>query len=76
MRAVLIITIFSIFNFTWAQTYCAGEQISTAHQNQQFNVCYGSGDYSTGDSWSLADYNGALNGGNYNILFIDMGATW
>ena len=59
-----------------AQTYCAGEQISLNHQQQEFEVCYGSGDYGTGDSWSIADYNGELNGGNYSILFIDMGATW
>tara|TARA_B100000959_G_C14753787_1_gene530333 strand:- start:143 stop:361 length:219 start_codon:yes stop_codon:yes gene_type:complete len=59
-----------------AQTYCSGDQISLDHQNQTFEICYPSDDYSEGDSWSLADYNGELNGGNYHILFIDMSATW
>ena len=76
MREHILLPLVLFFNLTYAQTYCAGDQISSAHQNQQFNVCYGSGEYATGDSWSLADYNGALNGGDYNILFIDMGATW
>ena len=43
---------------------------------QEFDVCYGSGEYNTGDSWKLADFNGALNGGDYHIIFIDMSATW
>ena len=33
-------------------------------------------DYETGDSFKLADYNGELNGGDYNIIFIDMSASW
>ena len=43
---------------------------------QEFDVCYSSDGYSTGDAWSLADYNGDLNGGSYHVLFIDMSATW
>ena len=63
-------------NIVFSQTYCAGEQISINHQMQEFDVCYGSGEYNTGDSWKLADFNGALNGGDYHIIFIDMSATW
>ena len=76
MKSGLILLFMSYFSFLSAQTYCAGEQISSQDQNRQFEVCYASMEYNEGDSWSLADYNGELNGGNYNILFIDMGATW
>ena len=67
-----------IFFFTtiYTQTYCAGDQIETQHQNTIFEVCYASGDYELGNNWSLADFNGDLNGGDYFITFIDMSATW
>ena len=41
-----------------------------------FPICNGSGDYSTGDSFSFADLNGDLNGGDYKITIISMNATW
>ena len=59
-----------------AQTYCAGDQISFDHQNLSQNVCAGHDEYETGSTFKLADYNGDLNGGNYNIIFIDMSASW
>ena len=68
--------LFALITFNFAQTYCAGDQISSSDLNTQYEVCYGSGDYETGDSWSLADYDGSQNGGNYHIIFMDMSATW
>jgi len=62
--------------FIFSQSYCAGDQISSEDQNFQFEVCYASGDYSVGDTWTLADFNGDLNGGNYHVIFIDMSASW
>ena len=76
MKSGVITVIMSCFSMLSAQTYCAGDQINTSDLNTQYEVCYGSGNYETGDSWSLADYNGELNGGNYHVLFIDMSATW
>ena len=76
MKKGFIFIIFSCFGLLSAQTYCANEQVSIVHQMQEFDVCYASEGYNTGDSWSLADYNGDLNGGNYHVLFIDMSATW
>ena len=64
------------FNILSAQTYCAGDQISTAHQNISHEVCAGIEDYPTGSEVRMADYNGDLNGGNYHIIFIDMSASW
>ena len=63
-------------NVISAQTYCAGDQISLALQNQSQAVCAGTEDYNIGDEYKLADWNGDLNGGNYHIIFIDMGASW
>ena len=59
-----------------AQTYCAGEQITLGHQNESQLVCAAYDGYEVDDLFKLADYNGDLNGGNYHVIFIDMGATW
>ena len=76
MKSGIIIVVMSCFSMLSAQSYCAGEQINISDLNTQYEVCYGSGDYEAGDSWSLADYDGSQNGGNYHIIFMDMSATW
>ena len=63
-------------HFNSRSIYNVGDTLSIEDQNMLFPVCNGSGNYSTGDSWSLADYDGSQNGGQYHILFIDMSATW
>jgi hypothetical protein len=69
-----IILIFGLlFTITQAQTYDTGDVMSTSHQNQIFDVCYG--DYNP--TFKFSDLNGALNDdGTYWISFIDMAATW
>ncbi len=76
MRIGILFILLCSFSMLSAQTYCAGEQISTTHQNQSHEICAGVEDYPTGSSFKLADYNGALNGGNYSIILIDMSASW
>tara|TARA_B100000945_G_C20162839_1_gene493980 strand:- start:32 stop:262 length:231 start_codon:yes stop_codon:yes gene_type:complete len=76
MQYSLIFTFVLSLNFLYSQTYCAGDQISIQHQNISHSVCAGFEDYSSGDEFKLADYNGELNGGNYNIILIDMSASW
>ena len=76
MKSGIIIVLMSCFNMLSAQTYCAGDQISVSHQNQDHEVCAGYEEYESGDTFKLADYNGDLNGGNYHIIFIDMSASW
>ena len=71
----IIVSFLFLSTFAYAQ-YCAGDQITASDLNTQLEVCYGSGDYETGDTWSLADYDGSQNGGNYHVIFMDMGATW
>lgn len=56
--------------------YSIGDTLSIDDQNMLFPICNGSGDYSTGDSFSFSDFNGSLNGGEYKITIISMNATW
>ena len=56
--------------------YNIGDTLSVDDQNTLFSVCNGSGDYSTGDTFSFSDLNGSLNGGEYKITIISMNATW
>ena len=72
----ILFTILFTINVLSAQTYCAGEQISIAHQNSTHTVGAGTEDYNIGDQFKLADWNGDLNGGNYHVIFIDMSASW
>ena len=76
IRNIYILIFFIFGNILSAQTYCAGDQISTDHQDIEYEVCAGSENYDTGDLFKLSDYNGDLNGGDYHIIFIDMSASW
>ena len=53
--------------------YNVGQTVSSSDQNIDFNVCYG--DYGS-STLSLADFNGALNGGSYKVIHIDIAASW
>ena len=57
----------------YSQTYDIGDVVSLENQMSAYEVCYG--DYPN-DSLKLADFNGALNGGHHNVIFIDMSASW
>ena len=56
--------------------YEIGDTLSLEDQNISFPVCNGSGNYSTGDSFSFSDLNGDINSGEYKITIISMNATW
>jgi len=72
----LFILIIPIISFISAQSYCAGDQISEAHQNEEHVVGAGYDGYEVGDVFKLADWNGDLNGGQYHVIFVDMSASW
>ena len=76
MKKGFIFIFMSCLGMLSAQTYCAGEQVSMTHQDQNHEVCAGFEDYQDGDTFKLSDYNGDLNGGNYHIIFIDLSASW
>ena len=71
-----VVVFFLMLSFSFMQSYCAGDQISIAHQNQTHVVGAGTEEYNAGDDFKLADWNGDLNGGNYHVIFIDMSASW
>ena len=49
--------------------YSIGDTLSIEDQNMLFPVCNGSGNYSTGDSFSFSNLSG-------KITLISMNATW
>ena len=57
-------------------SYQVGQTVSSADQNITKETCYAGNEYNVPDDWKLADWNGAINGGNYNVIFIDMSASW
>ena len=71
-----IISITMSIGFTFASVYDVGDYISDTHQNITKSTCYAGNGYEVNDNWKLADWNGATNGGNYTVIFIDMSATW
>ena len=62
-----------LMSFSLAAIYDVGETVSESHQNISFDVCYG--DYPE-NTLKLADFNGDLNGGDYQVMFINTAASW
>ena len=73
---VSILYVLIITTFLFSSTYDIGDIVSNEDQSIEKNTCYAGNGYDVGENWKLADWNGALNGGNYNVIFIDMAATW
>ena len=73
---IKILILLSALTYINAQTYCAGDQISDTHQNQEHLVGAATEEYEEGAFFKLADWNGNLNGGSYHIIFLDMSASW
>ena len=71
-----ILTISASITLAFASVYDVGDYVSSTHQNITQSTCYGGNDYNVGDSWKLADWNGATNGGHHTVIFIEMSATW
>ncbi len=73
MKLITILIFCSIMSGAY---YDVGELVNESHQNIIKSTCYAGNGYDVGDSWKLAEWNGATNGGNYNVIFIDMSASW
>ena len=54
--------------------YDVGDKISEDHQNMEFEFCYP--ETQVGSSFNFAQHNGDLNGGNYQVLMIEVTASW
>ena len=79
MRELMIkytLSLLTAFGISFASVYDVGDFISTTHQNITKSTCFAGNGYEVNDDWKLADWNGAINGGHYNVIFIDMSATW
>ena len=71
-----LISFITVNTLMFASVYSEGDIVSNTHQNITKSTCYAGNGYGTGESWKLADWNGASNGGHYNVIFIDMSASW
>ena len=76
MRIILSILLLSKLTIAYASTYGIGEIVSETDQNITRSTCYAGNGYEVDDDLKLADWNGATNGGHYNVIFIDISATW
>jgi len=66
---VIILFLSSLFS-----AYDVGDQISLDDQEMEFSFCYPESQASS--SFSFAQHNGDLNGGNFQVLLIEMSASW
>ena len=73
MKNILFITM--LLGVSMA-SYQVGQTVSSADQNITKPTCYAGNGYVVPDDWKLADWNGAINGGNYNVIFIEMSGSW
>ncbi len=53
--------------------YIVGGQLSEEDQETSFNLCHPE---SVENGFRLLDYNGALNGGHYKIVILDIETSW
>jgi len=65
-----------ILNIAISAYYSPGMTMIDSHQNQSHSVCFGETDEGDPNSLSFRDYNGATNGGDYHVIFVDMAASW
>ena len=72
----LFIFILSIVSSEYRSIYSVGDTLTYEDQTLEFNVCHSDENHEIGDSFSLSEYNGSMNGGNYKVSLISMNATW
>ena len=71
-----LLHIICIFSFAISAYYSPGMTMTDSHQNQSHSICFGEADEGDSNYISFRDYNGATNGGNYHVIFLDMAASW
>ena len=62
--------------FSSRESYDIGDTLSIEDLQRPYSVCHGDNNYLAGDTFTLNDFNGNENGGNFNIIIISMNATW
>ena len=68
LQFLLLAFIFPIYN--------VGDTVSNADQNVILNVCDGTSEYNMGDEIKLSDWDGATNGGDYHVIWLELSASW
>ena len=56
--------------------YNVGETITDTDQNIVLNDCDQTSVYNVGDQVRMSDWNGAVNGGDYHVIWLEMSASW
>jgi len=68
-----LITIF----FSCLFSYEVGDVLAISTQNTEYSICYGSQlDPDNDEIFKFSEYNGDLNGGDYYVIFLEMGTSW
>ena len=71
----IILLLLSSYGF--AGMYTVGQTVNMSHQLAEHQICFGSNLDPNGDAiFQLAKLNGDLNGGDYNVIAIEMSASW
>ena len=68
IQILLISYLFPVYNI--------GDIISSSDQNVVLNVCDQTSEYNVGDEVKLSDWNGATNGGEYHVIWLELSASW
>ena len=68
-------TFFTVILFTQLLAlYDVGDTMSPEDQNMEFGFCYP--DILVGNSFSFVQHNGSSNSGNFQVLMIEVSASW
>ena len=59
-----------------SRSYDIGDTLSIEDLQRPYNVCHSDDNYLVGETFTLNDFNGHENDGNFNIIIISMNATW
>ena len=74
MKNINILLLLSLSFSIVLGDYGVGDTISTEHQEMEFGFCYPAD--SSGSTFSFAEHNGDLNGGNYQVFMLERSAAW
>jgi len=56
--------------------YDIGDTLSVEDLERPYTVCHSDNNYQQGETFTLNDFNGHENGGNFYVTIISMNATW
>tara|TARA_B100000131_G_scaffold312737_1_gene347208 strand:- start:621 stop:839 length:219 start_codon:yes stop_codon:yes gene_type:complete len=72
MKKSILVSILLSVSFA---VYNVGQTVSTSDQNVTLQGCSSISDYYN-QEFKLADWNGATNGGDYRVIWLEMSASW